>query len=586
MGCQSLVRVALPPTTAFIGNTAFRDCRSLTDAVLPDSVTTVGIGAFMGCSSLTKLVIPDSVTAIGDYAFRGCSSLSRVTMPDSVSVIGNDAFSECMLLIIECTESSYSHWYATHNNIPFRLISLDDMSAKVRPYHAVHPIDISQVRSNFRAAEQRSPIVRASASTASTAPAAVRSPVLSAVRVPIPEAVPAAAHAPQPETAQAVPAAVRVPIAETVPAARAPQPEAAQAVPTPNEPPSGSRYAYICCADEDYTAVQPLLSKLEADGFRFWRGENAAKSVKTYKTVTTAIKTCSLVLVIHSKNTAHSDRVSEAELDFAIRNRSDDTLVLMMDGTSAPVTLSEAVSENSFLRRDAMSADDFETRLRANLAESGCGREGTHTELSAEDRRSLFTHPEYDYAVTPGGATITRYKGCAAKLEVPAKLFGYGVTENGSRAFIGCTTLTEVTLPSSIAVLGVEDFKDCANLRRISLPASLMKLGYGSFRNCASLAEISLPSSVTEIGWHAFAGCSSLTSIAIPQHVSKIESWAFDGCDSLTKICIPDKVTKIDVNAFFNCSKRLTIYSSKDAYAHTYAQRNGYNWKKSHDGRG
>ena len=55
-------------------------------------------------------------------------------------------------------------------------------------------------------------------------------------------------------------------------------------------------------------------------------------------------------------------------------------------------------------------------------------------------------------------------------------------------------------------------------------------IGECFFHGCSSLTNVILPSGVKDIRWEAFGGCSSLTSIEIPSSVTSIGSYAFSGC--------------------------------------------------------
>ena len=64
----------------------------------------------------------------------------------------------------------------------------------------------------------------------------------------------------------------------------------------------------------------------------------------------------------------------------------------------------------------------------------------------------------------------------------------YGITSIGEYAFVGCSGLTELTLPNSITSIGIS-----------------------AFAGCTGLTELILPNSVTRIGYHAFDCCSGFT---------------------------------------------------------------------------
>ena len=66
-----------------------------------------------------------------------------------------------------------------------------------------------------------------------------------------------------------------------------------------------------------------------------------------------------------------------------------------------------------------------------------------------------------------------------------------------------------------------------------------------AFFACSNLTDVSIPSSVTIIGDSAFTGCNRLTTVAIPNGVSTIGNYAFYGCSSLSSLTIPGSVANI-----------------------------------------
>ena len=87
----------------------------------------------------------------------------------------------------------------------------------------------------------------------------------------------------------------------------------------------------------------------------------------------------------------------------------------------------------------------------------------------------------------------------------------------------------------------------------------ITSIGSSVFMGCTSLTSITIPDSVTSIGSGAFAACTSLASITIPDSVTSIGSSVFRGCTSLTSITIPESVTSIGNSLFFNCDN-LIVY--------------------------
>ena len=77
----------------------------------------------------------------------------------------------------------------------------------------------------------------------------------------------------------------------------------------------------------------------------------------------------------------------------------------------------------------------------------------------------------------------------------------------GTNVFFGCTSLTNVNIPSSVTEIGMNAFGECSSLTSVNIPSSVTYIGPGAFSGCTSLTNVNIPSSVTEIGISAFKGC-------------------------------------------------------------------------------
>lgn len=131
------------------------------------------------------------------------------------------------------------------------------------------------------------------------------------------------------------------------------------------------------------------------------------------------------------------------------------------------------------------------------------------------------------------------------------------ITTIGREAFWKCETLSSITLPNSVTEIGEKAFIGCKNLASVKLSNSLASIGNSAFYGCEKLTSIDIPNSVTEIGEQAFMNCSSMTSITIPNSVTKL-NYTFEGCSSLTSIEIPNSITDLH-GTFRNCSSLTTV---------------------------
>ncbi len=149
------------------------------------------------------------------------------------------------------------------------------------------------------------------------------------------------------------------------------------------------------------------------------------------------------------------------------------------------------------------------------------------------------------------------------------------VTSIGSSAFLGCSGLTSITIPSFVTSIGYQAFDGCSGLTSITIPNSVTSIGFSAFSGCRGLTSITIGNSVTSIGDYAFLGCSGLTSITIPNSVTSIGKQAFSSCSKLTSVTFNNttgwqvstsssftSVTEIDFSDLSNSATAATYLTS------------------------
>ena len=155
------------------------------------------------------------------------------------------------------------------------------------------------------------------------------------------------------------------------------------------------------------------------------------------------------------------------------------------------------------------------------------------------------------------------------------------------KAFQGASKLTSLVIPTSVEEINSQAFRQNYRLASVKFcePSNLRKLANYSFWTCSSLKEVTLPSSITNIG-KAFLACDSLETINVPANaklttieedafksninlkhfnflgecpLTTIGKNAFANLKKLTTFKMPKTVTDIQLNAFSGCSNLATV---------------------------
>ena len=152
------------------------------------------------------------------------------------------------------------------------------------------------------------------------------------------------------------------------------------------------------------------------------------------------------------------------------------------------------------------------------------------------------------YSIKDGVAEVAvqpqNIKGISIKPSISYGSKTYNVTGIAKNAFAGCRSLTEVTIPNSVANIGLQAFHSCSSLAKVTLGNRVNSIGNFAFYGCTSLESIKIPNSVTTIGNNAFLECTSLESVIVGNGVTSIGSSAFWECVSLRNVYYTDSASK------------------------------------------
>lgn len=159
-------------------------------------------------------------------------------------------------------------------------------------------------------------------------------------------------------------------------------------------------------------------------------------------------------------------------------------------------------------------------------------------------------------------------------------LSGAVTVRNGTKtiayqSFANCTSITNISLPSSLKVINSYAFYNCQQLNSLTIPTSVKTIGVGIlnfsgiYNNSANWSnnilyvsnrliaaktdvsgDISIRNGTLSIAEAAFKNCTSLKSVTIPSGIKTIPESAFEGCSGLTQVNLPSGLERIEYNAF------------------------------------
>ena len=549
-GCMGLKSVTLPSTLNSIENFAFSYCTGIKSITIPDGVTTIGVNAFSNCTGLQSITIPEGVTSIRQGAFMGCTSLSNIyfmgTSAQWAAVSKGKDWNE------DCPCGDNAHIVYTY--------TVEDGKATITEYdgfggNAVIPstLDGYPVTAIGNQAFKNKGSITA---------------------VTIPEGV----------TSIEEYAFIGCSKLETV------------TLPSTLEAVGGG--AFIDCDKINRVDVADIAAwcAVEFAGV----SSNPLARGETFDKLYVGGELIHELVIPEGVTDIRQYAFYRCEGLTSVTFPS--TLVTIGDYAFCKCTSLEIAIMPTSLK--SIGENAFYQIGESKLVMQYLGTINEWHEVTKGDDWSDYGQPNrmkyaYQYILSDGKATLTKYDGLGGNVVIPSTLDGYPVTAIGNNAFKDKTNITAVTVPEGVTSIAQNAFKNCSNLETVTLPSTIETVGENAFYGCDKISavnvadiakwcavsfydyssnplalgdnfdklyvggelvhELVIPEGVTSIGNSAFELCQGLTSVSLPSTLTSIGDGAFEYCSSLQSITIPEGVTTIEGGAFFKCSNLETV---------------------------
>lgn len=168
------------------------------------------------------------------------------------------------------------------------------------------------------------------------------------------------------------------------------------------------------------------------------------------------------------------------------------------------------------------------------------------------------------------------------KTQIKSVVCESGVTSVGSKAFMGCTSLTSVDFGPTMKGIGWYAFYGCTALTGVAIPDTITGVWSGCFQNCTGITWVNLGAGLSDLAPYMFAGCSnsSFWWVSIPANVKTIGEHAFDGCSGLGYNTVAGTGIDFGTDCFKNIKSDATfVIADADSRIYLSAYWSGWSFK-------
>ena len=325
---------------------------------------------------------------------------------------------------------------------------------------------------------------------------------------------------------------------------------------------------------QDWITIAPASRGLVSENINLDIAENTTYSARTAVIKVVAKDNAELAVEYTINQEQNNAVLANGNTEFTIDGRGQQITIEHKANVDCDVIIPDDAQSWISLATSTRGLSTYSTTL--NIAENNSGKERSCViKVTSQGDNELFAEytitqkPRYCLYYTSNDGEIVQPNDSSAfgatilsntyKDGVGAIDFNATITTIGDYAFVGCDSLTSVTIPDSVTTIGNEAFTGCTSLTSVTIPDSVTTIGNYAFIYCSSLKSVTIADTVTTIGDYAFSDCTSLTRVNIPDSVTKIGSYTFNYCTSLTSVTIGDSVTTIGYYAFRGCSSLTSV---------------------------
>lgn len=593
--CTSLTEMVIPEGVSSIAYGTFYNCTALGQVTLPGGLTEIGVQAFQNCSALEAIKLPDKLTSVGNYAFSGCTALERVDIPASVAAIGERAFSGCAKLtaitfghrqkdpLTIGEDAFYIGYYGDNVKTRIGVYSVRGIHPAIQGYAwekrtvtyyntETIPLEAIAVHAQDDAAEIE--VGLPLTFVAELTPFDTTDDLVWSIN---PDNSTGTAEITQDGVLTGL-----TPGIVTVRATARNDESVYGEVTVTLLPPTGEPDAILVRTaegpeDEAQLGV-PVQMKVVfqpgnvADKTVKWSVSDETAATIDENGVLTPLKLGTVMVYAESETYG-----AQGSCELKILRYADD-ITILRDGGTERTTL--GVGEKLPLSV-LMSPENTTTKDVTWTVTDGTG----HAEISKGNSSRL----PYLKGITPGTviltATANDYRGISTWIEltVTDTVVPYALADGSGNLYFNTETgsivasdsgVKNVTIPAKINGVEVRAiapyvFDDAGrSVTNLTLPKTLRVIGYSAFYDCYALKTIRFATGgeLETIEGYAFKDCGKLTAVNLPEGLKTIGVYAFGNEYEATSLIIPDSVESIGKYAFdsFYGLKTMKVSGERD----------------------